>query len=116
MSETKHTPIPWRVIPDTLGSIEDKNGLCVAQTQQTKPVRSAEDHAERLANAEIIVKSVNAHEALVEACRKSLKNGCSCHSSIMPNWHAEKCHILDVKAALRLAESTAPEVRDGEDV
>jgi hypothetical protein len=112
MSETKHTPIPWYLqneSDDYTHIVRGPKRIFVVQCSQTETGK---------ANAEFIVLAVNAHEALVEACRKSLKNGCSCHSSIMPNWHAEKCHILDVKAALRLAESTAlaTEVRDGEDV
>lgn len=66
---SKHTPTPWEVVPDTLGTIRAFNGVDVAQAQQVRPDERMTKHAERLANAAYIVRAVNAHEGLAEALR-----------------------------------------------
>lgn len=50
-----HTPGPWIVLPESLGSIvtADKR-LDIAQAHATKAVRTSADHAERMANARLI--------------------------------------------------------------
>lgn len=65
---TQHAPTPWRVSGDF---IEDANGKAIKQeaafvegSQMGKP--------EALANLAIIMKSVNAHDALVEIVRAVL--------------------------------------------
>ena len=69
----KATPRPWHIVPETLGSIRAANDVDVAQAQQTGPVRSAADNEERLANAALIVRAVNAHDGLVEAAKQILR-------------------------------------------
>lgn len=95
---SKHTPTPWHVVPETLGNIRAENDVDVAQVFQTQHARSAADHAERLANAELICRAVNSHDALVEA----LKAVVDCHnrSATQAGWAdaAAQC-----RAALRAA-------------
>ena len=66
MTIKKHTPAPWHV---------DGNGCSIAtkggQIAKIRPVYM--DRAQREANAEFIVRSVNSHEALIDACKDALK-------------------------------------------
>jgi hypothetical protein len=49
------SPYPWYVPDDgTVGTICDKNGMCIGQAQQTKPIRRQEDHAQRIANGRMM--------------------------------------------------------------
>jgi len=49
------SPYPWYVPDDgTVGTICDKNGICIGQAQQTKPIRRQEDHAQRIANGRMM--------------------------------------------------------------
>lgn len=69
-TEVKHTPTPWRYIPEDniivheytgrLADIAIPRSLCVSE-------------AERNANGDFICRCVNSHEALVAACEASLR-------------------------------------------
>jgi hypothetical protein len=68
-----------------------------------------------LEDTKLIVRAVNAHEALVEACEWALR--AIAEPIRIRGQNDQYCDAYEsLKAALRLAESTAPEVRDGEDV
>lgn len=63
---TEHTPGPWHVVPDSLGTVDAANGITVAQAQATKHARTAEDHLERAANARLIASAPDLLSALIE--------------------------------------------------
>jgi hypothetical protein len=55
VSDAKHTPGPWRVSPYGDGfEVEQTDGKAVAQAFQTNPVRNADSHIERRANARLM--------------------------------------------------------------
>ncbi|MEJ7644252.1 MAG: hypothetical protein WKF87_06635 [Chryseolinea sp.] len=63
----KHTPTPWTVRFENNYYVQGKDrSLAVAKILTDEPTL---DIAK--ANAELIVKAVNAHEALVEACQRA---------------------------------------------
>lgn len=65
----KATPRPWEVLKTSYGySIDHNNGKernCFEEIVEAGKVNKA--------NAELIVKAVNNHAALLEACREALK-------------------------------------------
>jgi hypothetical protein len=73
---SKHTPTPWHVRSVYPGRSNtpihqiaiglDEDHICAIATIN----RGDRSRGERLANAEFIVRAVNNHEALYEACRK----------------------------------------------
>lgn len=65
---SKHTPGPWHVSPFGAGfEIESATGVSVGQAHQTRPVRTADDHDERRANARLMAAAPELLEAL-KAC------------------------------------------------
>jgi hypothetical protein len=94
-----------------VGTVCAANGTVVAQAQQTRPIRRAEDHTERRANAVLIAAAPDllemlglAERAIFELTRSHLiENGC-------PRGHtaskkaAEDAFVLDIRAAIAKAE------------
>lgn len=70
-----HVPTPWKVHQDGK-IIRSESGIDIAAVRVTPP-----EGADRLANAEFIVRAVNSHEQLVAACQEALAR--------MPNWEAK---------------------------
>jgi hypothetical protein len=69
MSESKHTPLPWKMrqLGKTRCVIEGPGeDCCIAMMTRWLPPFDA---AEQKANADFIVKACNAHDELVEALR-----------------------------------------------
>ena len=66
MIETHHTPGPWQLAQDgSIGSIETASGqVPIGQSFQTRPIRRAEDHMERIANARLMAAAPELLEAL----------------------------------------------------
>lgn len=66
MSEAKHTPLPWRVeeIEFDYYQITDRKGRIIGDFYQEPESGQSKD--ERDANAEYIVKAVNAYPELIE--------------------------------------------------
>ena len=71
-----YTPTPWKVFEgkenegkSTSKAIVDQTGIVLANiwNRGTKPAQQAK------ANAEFIVRAVNSHEELLEACKDALK-------------------------------------------
>ena len=66
-----HSPVPWRVNVDKfhiavpLVDAVDNDGIIVAEL-------SGPNHSENVSNAELIVRAVNSHHALVAALRDFL--------------------------------------------
>ncbi len=62
-----HTPGPWVVSPYGDGfEVESAAGICIAQTQQLRPIKKKEDHDERKSNACLIAAAPDLLEALKE--------------------------------------------------
>ena len=95
---TQHTPAPWIT------------GGCSGRM-----IRSRDSYLEdgfladvyTKANAQFIVRAVNAHDALVEAC-ETLVAGLKTHECQMCGYpwaeHHESCQVLAAQKALALAE------------
>lgn len=61
----QHTPERLRVATDgSIGSIETVSGKSIGQTFQTRPIRDASDHQERIANANRLVACWNACDGI----------------------------------------------------
>ena len=67
MTEAKHTPLPWEYSNKMGGHYH----YIVPQTRHRKPIvqiiTTIETFQEDLANAELICRAVNSHDALIEA-------------------------------------------------
>lgn len=69
MSETKHTPLPWNAPPSHPFLVRSANmELVLDCRREGKDCYTAGD----VANAELIVRAVNSHHDLLEACRAAL--------------------------------------------
>ena len=55
------------------------------------------------ANAELIVRAVNSHDALIAAVKSLIEFPVCCVNTDDPDWHAEDCRTLKAREALRLA-------------
>lgn len=67
--ETKHSPLPWRYIPEDNIIIHEDIGRLV---DIASPRSIDVSFEERIANGDFICRAVNAHEALVSACETTL--------------------------------------------
>ena len=108
-AKAKHTPLPWKVeivpIPSETaecgrnrpryGLILAPDGVCIAETC----------FKQREANARLIVRAVNSHKALVEACRAA-------HQALMPL--AQEPHPL-VENALDKLDAALALAKEGEE-
>jgi hypothetical protein len=76
MSETRHTPTPWETSyrERSNGSygqdIYDSNGATIATCEWYSVPTPTGFVTNRTANAEFIVRAVNSHQMLVDACRQ----------------------------------------------
>ena len=68
----KHTPTPWRVIDELRNSNKE---LLICGDEAVVCQINAYPHYNK-GDADFIVRSVNSHEALVEACKKVTKRLC----------------------------------------
>lgn len=70
MTMPAHTPTPWQLKDHNRGAlwVEDGMGVAIAELPDWLP----EVFNPRAANAALIVRSVNAHEALVDALARLL--------------------------------------------
>lgn len=93
-TEGKHTPIPWKWHIDDLGNPEIYNDrrIIASTVPQYKGL-----HDE--ANAAFICRAVNAHEGLVEACKKLVT-----YLNDSPHVMLAIREIEQAEAALKLAE------------
>jgi hypothetical protein len=89
---TKSSPLPWKVADEIF--VDDAKGVTVCLPS-----------VERAANAALIVKAVNSHEALVEALEaakdRMIQEGCDCGVD-----EPETCALCVVTAALSLAKDS----------
>jgi hypothetical protein len=67
-----HTPTPWRVVPTTVKGAGTKRRDIVTDSGEFSPAFVAGDVDEH--DAELIVRAVNSHAALVEALRDMLND------------------------------------------
>ena len=127
MSKAKHTPLPWRAskhrLRDTEGIVISATGadgnwqpvavasyLGCERPDGYKPFRpnpaTRRLIAEQKANAELIVRVVNAHEALLAACKMVLRrwtfNNDQHHTH---SWHDMADCAEVIRAAIASAES-----------
>lgn len=69
----KYTPTPWKVRRDEAGETDiitdEPSPWSICVMQECCDERGFGDDTEDRANAEFIVKAVNSHEALVDACK-----------------------------------------------
>lgn len=84
-TQAKHTPTPWYLLPArTLVNIKGPGGWQIGQIPMDEK-----------ANAAFIVRAVNSHEELLEACKRFLesspcKNGCKKGDMTCDSRFAEK--------------------------
>jgi len=117
-NEPKHTPTPWHI-----RSYTNYKGFSIWEERGSKCVCERWDNLEgqqeiNKANAEFIVRAVNSHQALLDACRQ-IANGpfshdCPhCHKTdryqvasegIKFEHHKEDCPVRIAMTAIRLAE------------
>ena len=62
-----HTPTPWRISSVTSRYIESHDGEIIGTAY---PETMMDDYPVACANAAFIVKAVNCHEELLEACKQ----------------------------------------------
>ena len=84
MSEAKHTPLPWESSEEnpTIIKTPRSNGL-IASAMGLTDSGFFPSEKEALANAAFIVKAVNSHYALLEACKKALTCRASMNSDVV---------------------------------
>lgn len=102
MSETPHSPIPWKVVMEIAGqSVED-----IVDAKGEHVVCFGHDYDEYgsvgKADADFICTAVNAHQALVDACLEAV--GCYCIDDIPYD---------KMRAALKLAGVSPAEKKSG---
>lgn len=75
MSETKHTPTPWRFGSEGVGILdytkkcaESEVAICGGRYDLTLAVMIGDEVPEQAENAEFIVRACNAHDELAAAC------------------------------------------------
>jgi len=100
-TQSKHTATPWKVdnklkqyvVADEVVGVRVGYPIlsCCTENEET--------------NAEFIVRAVNSHEALVEACNDALEllGGCQCERPKYQQRHNEKCIACKIEEALKLA-------------
>ena len=106
---SKHTPTPFNLPlavekSGTIGSVIDRDANCVLQIQQLEPMEHLDRHAKRQARAEFIVRAVNAHEALVEACEAALPYVEGAYECAFPDASENDSVVAQLRAALALAK------------
>lgn len=91
----KHTPTPWK--------FNEKNGLCYEIVTLggagIASVMASMHHPEAIANAELIVRAVNAHEELVNALDE-------CYGELLADSHRDGARLAllsTIENALRKA-------------
>lgn len=85
----KHTPGPWRVMPDSLGTIETVTGtIAVGQTFDIVSPLVDGKHEERMANARLIA----AAPRLLDALEKILAHAESTDIERMQPYQCTLCH------------------------
>jgi len=72
MSELSHTPLPWEVDEGRPAVFSSEEGILVAVCFGVTRHAVDPPHDESPANAELIVRAVNCHDELVEACQAAL--------------------------------------------
>lgn len=98
MNTQAHTPTPWEYAPTS--AEDDRFDIYQANTGYTIARTVNNAHVDcRKANAELIVRAVNSHEALVQACKAAL--ACLCMDSDSEEDYAPE--IKQLHDALRKA-------------
>ena len=101
-----NTPTPWRIDPLAPWLIIDEPGDSVCQTQQRVSLAIDQNQTERKANAALICRAVNSHDALVAAL-ETFERICTRRWRSLPADTPEKQAIDAARAALALAKGEA---------
>jgi hypothetical protein len=95
---TKHTPTPWKM--DDKNGILSENGKVIATTRMRN-----RNYDPCWANQEFIVRAVNSHYQLLQACKEALTIVDLTSSAVFGNSETFKASIQHLKEAIKIAES-----------
>ena len=100
MSETAHTPLPWKIDPRARTHVVglDERGICSTGGHFSNSVDMCALDAENAGNADLIVTAVNHHAELVEAL-KEMREACAAACRVIATHGDEAIREFRAEAA-----------------